>query len=230
MKARESRYVTVARLAYGLAQASLPRYTHPKSPHRFTFPQRAACGMLMFYLNLSYRDMEAWLLATDQVRQVLGLTEVPDHSTLERTFKRLCQREWDALKQHLLAAAKLQEAAISVDTTNFRLSHASAYYQTRTGRTYRDWVKGGYAVGTQAQWVLGWRSGRGASNDAPYLEPLRRQARRYGKRVDGKRAWHLLGDMGFDGKTARPDDLIPPQRRTFDAPNPIRRARAELVD
>ena len=229
MKARESRYVTVARLAYGLAQASLPRYTHPKSPHRFTFPQRAACVMLMFYLNLSYRDMEEWLLATDQVRAVLGLTEVPDHSTLERTFKRLRQREWAALKQHLLAAAKREEAAISVDTTNFRLSHASAYYQTRTGRTYRDWVKGGYAVGTQSQWRLGWRSGRGAGVDQPYLEPLRRQARRYGKRVNGKRAWHLLGDMGFDGKTTRPDDLIPPQRRNYDPVHPDRRARAELV-
>jgi hypothetical protein len=230
MKQRESRYVTVARLAYGLAQASLPRYTHPKSPHRFTFPQRAACVMLMFYLNLSYRDMEEWLLASDQVCQVLALPAVPDHSTLERTFKRLRQREWDSLKQHFLTAARLEEETISVDTTNFRLSHASAYYQTRTGRTYRDWVKGGYAVGTQSQWVLGWRSGRGAGYDQPYLEPLRRQARRYGKRVAGKRAWVLLGDMGFDGQTTRPDDLIPPQRRHYDPVDPARRARTDLVD
>jgi|SRR5215207_514487 len=229
MKQRESRYVTVARLAYGLAQASLPRYTHPKSPHRFTFPQRAACVMLMFYLNLSYRDMEEWLLATDQVRAVLALTEVPDHSTLERTFKRLRQSEWDALKQHLLAAAKHEEAAISIDTTNFRLSHASAYYQTRSGRSYRDWVKGGYAVGTHSQWVLGWRSGRGAGVDQPYLEPLRRQAGRYGKRIAGRRAWHLLGDSGFDGQTTRPDDLIPLQRRNYDPVHPDRRARADLV-
>jgi|SRR3972149_5756343 len=58
MKTRESRYVKVARIAYHLTQEALPRYSHPKSPHHFTLPQLAACVLLMFYLDLSYRDME----------------------------------------------------------------------------------------------------------------------------------------------------------------------------
>lgn len=45
-------------IAYRLTQQVLPRYSHPKSLHRFTFPQLAACALLMFYLDLSYRDME----------------------------------------------------------------------------------------------------------------------------------------------------------------------------
>jgi hypothetical protein len=65
MPYRESRYVREARLANGLAQETLPRYTHPKRPHRFTFPQLAACVLVMVCLNKSYRDMEEWLLATD---------------------------------------------------------------------------------------------------------------------------------------------------------------------
>lgn len=66
---RESRYVRVARIAYQMAQKTLPQYTHAKSPHRFTFPQLAACVLMMFYLDVSYRDMEEWLLASDQVCQ-----------------------------------------------------------------------------------------------------------------------------------------------------------------
>ncbi|MEM3434173.1 MAG: hypothetical protein QXP27_08355 [Candidatus Methanomethyliaceae archaeon] len=77
MDTRESRYVTVARIAYHLAQEVLPRYSHPKSPHRYTLPQLAACVLLMFYLRLSYRDMEEWLLATDKVCAVLELKRVP---------------------------------------------------------------------------------------------------------------------------------------------------------
>lgn len=57
----------VARLAYQLAKETLPKYSHPKSKHRFTFQQLAACVLLMFYLHKTYRDMEEWLLATEQV-------------------------------------------------------------------------------------------------------------------------------------------------------------------
>jgi len=85
MEKRESRYVKVARIAYRLTQQALPRYSHPKSPHHFTLPQLAACVLMMFYLDISYRDMEEWLLATDQVCRELELPRVPDHTTLQRT-------------------------------------------------------------------------------------------------------------------------------------------------
>lgn len=231
MKTRESRYVTVARLAYQIAQASLPRYSHPKSPQHFTFPQLAACVLLTFYLKMSYRDMEEWLLATDQVKQVLQLPRVPDHSTLARTFRKLKQADLEAMRETLLQQLKPAEEVIAVDTTSFRLSQASAYYMTRTGRHYRDWVKGGYAVGSSSQLVLGWRSGRGLSSgiDIGYLTPLRRQAGRWGKRESGRRAWVLVGDAGFDGQATRADDLIPVQRRGYDLKAPARKARADLV-
>jgi hypothetical protein len=230
MRTRESRYVTVARFAYQLAQAALPRYTRPKSPHRYTLPQRVACVLMKVYLDVSYRDAEEWLLATDQVQRVLELKQVPDYSTLIRTFGVLRQSEWDKLRRTLLDGLGVQEAAISVDTTHFRLSQASAYFMTRSGRQYREWVKGGYAVGVESQLILGWRSGRGIGYDQPYLEPLRRQARRYGCRRQGKRAWVLLGDMGFDGKTTRGDDLIPPQRRNHPHMAAARQVRQDLVD
>jgi Transposase DDE domain len=231
MKPRESRYVTVARLAYQIAQASLPRYSHPKSPQHFMLPQLAACVLLTFYLKLSYRDMEEWLLATDQVQQVLELPRVPDHSTLARTFRKLKQSDLTAMRQALLEQLKPEEEAIAVDTTNFRLQHASAYYMTRTGRSYRDWVKGGYAVGVTSQLVLGWRSGSGLASgiDIGYLTPLRRQVGRWGKHVAGRRAWVLLGDAGFDGRATHDDDLIPVQRRHHDLKAAARKARADLV-
>src|SRR5215475_10597075 len=106
MKTRESRYVTVARLSYQIAQASLPRYSHRKSPQHFTLPQLSACVLLTFYLKLSYRDMEEWLLATDQVVKVLELPRVPDHSTLARTLRKLKQAELTAMRQTLLEQLK----------------------------------------------------------------------------------------------------------------------------
>jgi len=225
---RESRYVQVARIAYTLAQATLPTYSHAKSPRRFTLPQRAACVVLMTYLRLSSRDMEEWLLASSEVRTVLGLGEhVPDHSTLTRTQAQLTIARLTAMQQTLLQKVEVEEVAVAVDTTNFRLQHASAYYMTRTGRQYKDWVKGGYAVGIHSQLILAWRSGRGLAcgSDIHYLVPLRRQAARWMRRD----SWVVIADSGFDGRVTKPYDLIPVLRRNYDIKAPERKARADLV-
>jgi len=229
MATRESRYVRVARIAYMLAQQALPRYSHPKSPHHFTLPQLAACVLMMFYLDISYRDMEEWLLATDQVCQVLELSRVPDHSTLSRTYKKLRKGDLDRMKRLLLDKLAVNEEAIAVDSTGFTLSQASAYYQTRRGISYREYVKGAYAVGTHSQMILAWRAGSGRMSDISVLNGLRREAARYGQRVKRRRHWFLLGDKGFDGHSVQSGDLIPPIRRSGNLLDPERRARADLV-
>ena len=231
---RESRYVRVARISYQLAQRSLPLYSHPKSPHHFTFPQLAACVLMAFYLKLSYRDMEEWLLATDAVRQqVLELARVPDHATLARAYKKLRVRDFDKMKELLLSELGVEgtEEVLASDSTGFSPSGASAYYQTRSGRTFRWWEKGAYCVGCHSQFILSWRSGRGPGTDAPYLNGLRRGARRYGRYRGGKRQWMMTADAGFDGRGVQEGDLIPPIRRGRGAKvvDPARVARAELV-
>jgi hypothetical protein len=42
---RESRFTQVAKLAYHIPKKTPPTYSHPKSRHHYTFPQRVACVM-----------------------------------------------------------------------------------------------------------------------------------------------------------------------------------------
>jgi hypothetical protein len=229
MKTRESRYVKVARIAYHLTQEALPRYSHPKSPHHFTLPQLAACVLLMFYLDLSYRDMEEWLLATDQVCQALELPRIPDHTTLQRTYKKLHMLDFEKMKNQLLDENGVDEEGVASDSTGFSPGQASLYYQTRTGRLYQRWAKGVYAVGTASQFILAWRSGWGPGSDVAYLPGLGRDVRRYAHYQGRRKAWVMMADSGFDGQTVRDDDLIPPVRRGGNLLHPERRARADLV-
>jgi hypothetical protein len=143
---RESRFTQIAKLAYHIAQQTLPTYAHAKSRHDYTFPQRVACIILKIYLNYTYREMEEWLLATDQVRQALQLTRVPDHTTLYRTFAKLSQAQWQQLNDALLQHLQVNEMTVAVNTTGFRNDTARAYYQSRRGSTRRSWgrVCGGY--------------------------------------------------------------------------------------
>jgi len=225
---RESKLVRVAQIAYSIAQRSLPLYTHPKSPHHYTFPQLAACVLLTFYLKLSYRDMEEWLLATDQVRRVLELEKVPDHSTLCRAYGKLRLSDIERMLRELLDSLGVEEEVIAVDSTGFRESQASAYYETRSGKEYKEWIKGAYAVGTSSQLILAFRQGRGPGSDAVFLKGLKRDAARYGKREKG-RSWLLVGDAGFDGADVEEGDIIPPIRRGGALVSSARIARQELV-
>jgi hypothetical protein len=226
---RESRYVKVARIAYQIARETLPLYRHAKSPHRYTQPQLVACLLMAFYVNKSYRDTEEWLLASEALCQALELKEVPHYSTLARTFQHLTLEQMTRMRDRLLRALEGKEAVVSVDTTSFRFGQASAYFLTRSGRRYRHWLKGGYAVGRQSQMIVGWRTTPGKITDFRLLAPLRCQAARYGTHERQRRTWILLGDAGFDARDVSAYDIIPPLRRNAPRWSPERQARREMV-
>jgi IS5 family transposase len=226
---RESRYVQVARRAYAVSQAVLPLYSHRNSPKTYTLPQLAACVILKFYLNIPYRDMEEWLLASDTVCTVVDLKNVPDHCTLARTFRRLDKKWLDEMQRQLLADEKLSEEYIAGDSTSFSLSQASSYYRTRSGKRFNDWIKGAYAVGTHSQLIVGSSSRAGRLPDFVFLRRLKRQARHYGLYKGRQRHWYFLGDKGFDAKEITDLDLVPPIRRYGKITDPKRQERADLV-
>jgi IS5 family transposase len=179
----------------------------------------------MFYCNRSYRDIEEWLGVTDQFREVLGLSEIPDHNTLCRMFKRISLALLRTLLRRLLHSLAPREAFIAGDSTGYRTSTASAYFQTRTGRQWRDWFKGAYAVGTQSQLILVAHQAHGGSvSDVQFLKPLRRQSARYG--LPG---WMFIADAGFDCRAVTDRDLIPPIRRHGRLVDPGRKSRADLI-
>jgi hypothetical protein len=131
----------------------------------------------------------------------------------------------DEMNQELLDRVGVEEEVVASDSTGYPLSQASAYYQSRTGRTLKEYWKGAYVVGTLSQFILGWLAGPGPGSDAVFLPGLRRKARRYAR----KRHWVMLADAGFDGQDVRPGDLIPPIRRGGNLVDPDRKARSDLL-
>src|ERR1700733_12218673 len=112
---RESHYVIWTRMAYAMTKAILPTYRHRNSPKTYTQPQLVAAVMLGFYLDLSYRDLEEWLLASDAICGVLGLTQVPDHATLCRAYGHLSEAQQRGLNAWLLKQQKVETSVVAVD-------------------------------------------------------------------------------------------------------------------
>lgn len=228
-KKRESQFVTFARLAHELAKGEFTPYSHPKSPRKFTQPQLVACVLLMHRMRLSYRDMEEWLLASDAVIQALEMQEVPDFSTLARAAARLLtMSQIERLNARLLSELAIEEEAVAVDATGFQLTQASGYYVNRRGWKISLYWKGFYGVGLSSLFILGRSQSYGPGHDGSQLETLRRRVRPWMR----PRHWLLLADGGFDVRSVRPHDLIPPRRTgpKRSIRDPVRRARADLVD
>jgi hypothetical protein len=133
---RTRRPIKAARIAYGLTQPALSRYSHPKSPDHFTLPQLAACVLMTFYLDVSYRDMAEFLLASEAVCRALDLPRVPDHSTLSRTYQKLRRIDFETMKGTLLNTGGFRNVWISCEGQADRDSTTSVW-RCGPGRDHR---------------------------------------------------------------------------------------------
>lgn len=214
-----------------MTRALLPKYRHRNSPKTYTQPQVVAAAMLGFYLDLSYRDLEEWLLASAAICAALELKQVPDHATLCRAYGSLTETQQRALNAWLLKQQGIQTTVAAVDATGFSPSHASQHYLSRCGRQMRTYRQGFYAVDVTSHFILGWREAEGPDgSDSQYLNCLRRQAYPYALREGRYYRFALLADKGFDGPQARPTDFIRPRRGQHAIRRPDRRVRADLTD
>src|SRR5262249_24182319 len=81
----------VAEQALAVAERSMPLYSGKHSPRRFTQHQLFAIAALRQFFRVDYRGIEAILIDSSDLREVLGIREVPHFSTLfyadQRLFK-----------------------------------------------------------------------------------------------------------------------------------------------
>src|SRR5215211_2287046 len=79
----------VAREALRVAQEALPAYSSKYSRKDFTQHQLFATLALKTFLRTDYRGVQAQLADWSDLRNALGLSKVPDYSTLQKFLARL---------------------------------------------------------------------------------------------------------------------------------------------
>ena len=82
----------LARTALKAAQKALPAYSHPKSPHKYTQHQLFACLILKEFLKTNFRSLEVTLSEWSDLREALGLQQVPHYSTFCHARRRLLKK------------------------------------------------------------------------------------------------------------------------------------------
>ena len=84
--------LAVARTALDTAREALPAYSSKYSRHDYTQHQHFALLALREFLKTDYRGLEELLRDWAELRDTLGLTKVPDHSTIQKAAERLLEK------------------------------------------------------------------------------------------------------------------------------------------
>ena len=84
--------MALAQKALQVANASLKPYSNKYSPRRYTQPQLFTILVLRQFFKTDYRGIEQMLYDFSDLRHVLGLNKVPDHSTLQKAEARLLKK------------------------------------------------------------------------------------------------------------------------------------------
>ena len=83
----------LAETALAAARQALPAYSCKHARKVYTQHQLFALLVLREFLKQDYRGLEQLLKDWSDLRQVLGLTQVPDHSTLQKAAGRLLEKK-----------------------------------------------------------------------------------------------------------------------------------------
>lgn len=92
--------LALARAALAAARESLPAYSSKYSRHDFTQHQLSALLALRETFHADYRGLEAIVRDWSELRDELGLTKVPDHTTLQKASQRLRGKGQPSLRGH----------------------------------------------------------------------------------------------------------------------------------
>jgi hypothetical protein len=107
-------------------------------------PQLAACVLLKEYRQLDWRGIQEFLALSPALRQSLGLSSVPDYSTLWRFARRwLNAQQLSALQAQLVRHLQLTNVAVAIDSTGLDPERCSCYFTARRGqrRARKRYVK-----------------------------------------------------------------------------------------
>ena len=189
----------VADLAMRLSAPHLADYGARRSRHDFTQRQLMSCLILRAYLKATYRGVVEILEGNNRLRRCLGMEDkLPHYTTLQKFSAR---SRVGAIAQAIIARigravikAGGDDQAAAMDSTGLSTGNASAYFEKRSGRKQKSYLKVSAIVLCGSLFPLAVVLDRGPSNDRVQVPELLRQAQAVGQPEQ------LLADAGYDAE------------------------------
>ena len=134
---KESKYARLAFTIYRVLRNSrIPLFLHRKSNHVFTMREHSVLLTIKQYEGKSYRMFAEWLVEAYYLRIFLQLSHIPHYTTLQKFSSRINGTLLERIISSfvlLISSIRRRLLFIGIDSTGFKITHASQYYTERTG-------------------------------------------------------------------------------------------------
>jgi hypothetical protein len=131
---KESRYVRLADTMFRvLKHARIPLFSNRKSNHIFTIWQHIVLVTIRQYECKSYRMFVDWLFEANYLRSFLRLSRIPHFTTLQKFTDRISNSLLEKIISSFIVISGTKHIFVGIDSTGFKMTHASQYYSDRTG-------------------------------------------------------------------------------------------------
>ena len=131
---KESKYVRLAYVIYRvLMRSRIPLFSHKKSNHIFSLWQHIVLLTIRQYEGKSYRMFVEWLVEAYYLRMFLQLSHIPHYTTLQKFSSRINGTLLGKIiSSFILLFTNIRRIFAGIDSTGFKITHASQYYTERT--------------------------------------------------------------------------------------------------
>ena len=128
---KESKYARLAFTIYSVLRNSrIPLFLHRKSNHIFSVWQHMVLLTVRQYEGKSYRMFAEWLVEAYYLRIFLQLSHIPHYTTLQKFSSRINGTLLERIISSfvLLISSIKRRLFMGMDSTGFKITHASQYY------------------------------------------------------------------------------------------------------
>ncbi len=115
-----------------LRNSRIPLFLHRKSNHVFTMWQHLVLLTIRQYEGKSYRMFIEWLVEAHYFRLFLGLSRIPHFTTLQKFAGRISNTLLEKIISSFIVISGTTHIFAGIDSTGFKITHASQYYTERT--------------------------------------------------------------------------------------------------
>jgi Transposase DDE domain len=124
-----------------LRNSRIPLFLHRKSNHVFTVWQHLVLLTIRQYEGKSYRMYVDWLVETHYLRMFLQLSRIPHYTTLQKLAARINGSILAKIIASFIILTGTRHIFAGIDSTGFKLTHASEYYTERAKLRRRKYTK-----------------------------------------------------------------------------------------
>jgi hypothetical protein len=117
-----------------LNHGRIPLFSNRKSNHIFTIWQHIVLITIRQYEGKSYRMFVDWLFEACYLRSFLRLSRIPHFTTLQNFTERINNALLEKIIPSFIVISGCTKLIfVGIDSTGFKMTHASQYYTDLTG-------------------------------------------------------------------------------------------------